>query len=110
LVGLTVDSDGSRQNVGTICPALDGLRQEKFNLNLLTDWIYFFLKSARGISQSTRLLWRNWRQLSNFIFYVILSFQWTVNGICRCWSSARRVLLTMKSAKIYCNKMELVVS
>jgi hypothetical protein len=32
---------------------LDGLRQEKFNLNLLTDWIYLFLKSARGISQST---------------------------------------------------------
>jgi prepilin-type N-terminal cleavage/methylation domain-containing protein len=31
---------------------LDGLRQEKFNLNLPTDGIYF-LKSARGISQST---------------------------------------------------------
>jgi len=39
-------------------PALDGLRQEKFNLNLPTDWICFVLKSARGISQSTVLSWR----------------------------------------------------
>jgi len=42
-------ADNAAENVS----ALDGLRQEKFNLSLLTDWICFFLKSARGISQST---------------------------------------------------------
>jgi hypothetical protein len=34
---------------GENVPALDGLRQEKFNLNLPTDKD-FILKSARGIS------------------------------------------------------------
>jgi prepilin-type N-terminal cleavage/methylation domain-containing protein len=38
------------------CSALDGLRREKFNLNLPSDWIYMFLKSAGGISQSTALI------------------------------------------------------
>jgi hypothetical protein len=39
---------------GENLPALDGLRQEKFNLNLPTDKD-FTLKSARGISQSALL-------------------------------------------------------
>jgi hypothetical protein len=38
---------------GEILPALDGWRQEKFNMDLLADKD-FILKSARGISQSTR--------------------------------------------------------
>jgi hypothetical protein len=54
-------------------PVLDGLRQEKFNLNLLTDWICLFLKSERGISQSTALLWRNCPRVSNWIFGSLLS-------------------------------------
>jgi hypothetical protein len=49
-------------------PALDGLRQEKFNMNLLTDWIFLLLKSARGISQSTALLWRKYSGVSNLNF------------------------------------------
>jgi hypothetical protein len=49
-------------------PALDGLRQEKFNMNLLTDWICLVLKSARGISQSTALLWRKYFGVSNLNF------------------------------------------
>jgi len=36
---------------GESLPALDGLRQEKFKLSLPTD-PSFYLKSARGISQS----------------------------------------------------------
>jgi len=54
-----------------IRPALDGLRQEKFNLNLLTDGI-FILKSARGISQSTPPASRTQRTKSNPIFLGIL--------------------------------------
>jgi len=52
-------------------PALDGLRQEKFKLNLLTDW-EFYLKSARGKSQSTIPVWTKTEALSNLIFCAVL--------------------------------------
>ena len=49
-----------------IIPALDGLRQEKFNLIYRPIWLV--LKPARGDSQSTWSFWRNHRCLSNSIF------------------------------------------
>jgi hypothetical protein len=63
LVGAT----GNRLAAGNAdnLSALDGLRQEKFNLNLPTG-PGFYLKPTRGNSQSTALLWNNHAAVSNF--------------------------------------------